>query len=133
MKKAIITTLMLLASAAWAVAQSYPSQTSQSSSSDQTKTIQGCLSRSDGGYTLTDKAGTAYQVTGETAQLSDHVGHEVQIKGRTTEAKTPGEPSATTKPNAQPSIDVSSVKHISDTCKPKSESQNPPTSEKPPK
>jgi hypothetical protein len=82
---------------------------------------------------LTDKVGTAYQVTGNTAQLSDHVGHEVQIKGKAIEANVPGTPSATTS-TTQSSIDISSVKHISETCtaKPKSESQNPPISEKPP-
>jgi hypothetical protein len=127
MEKALVAMSILLLCSIWAIAQqNYPqAQTNQPSSASQA-TVQGCLSRSDGGYMLTDKAGTAYQVTGNTAQLSDHVGHEVQIKGKATEANVPGTPSA--------SIDISSVKHISETCtaKPKSESQNPPISEKPP-
>ncbi len=127
MKKALVAMSILLLCSIWAIAQqNYPqAQTNQPSSAGQTA-VQGCLSRSDGGYMLTDKAGTAYPVTGNTAQLSDHVGHEVQIKGKATEANAPGTPSA--------SIDISSVKHISKMCtaKPKSESQNPPISEKPP-
>lgn len=121
--------------AIWAVAQQgYPEQPAKDSSSGQT-TIQGCLSGSDGSYTLTGKSGTAYQLTGNTAKLSAHVGHEVQIKGTTVESgAAPGAPSASTRQMEQSRIDVSSVRHISETCgsKPKSETEKPPMSEKPP-
>src|SRR5262249_10954747 len=115
MKKAIVTALMLLAGITWAVAQNYPSQKGQSRSSAQA-TIQGCLGRTDGGFTLTDKAGTRYEVSGDAAMLKDHVGHEVQIKGTKTEPSTPaGTPAATTN-RTEARIDVSSVKHIAETC-----------------
>jgi hypothetical protein len=141
MRKTIVTALMLLAGMTWAVAQNYPSQQGQSSSSGQTQssssaqtTVRGCLGRSDGGFTLTDKAGTRYEVTGDAATLKDHVGHEVQIKGTKAEPSTPaGTPEATTN-RIEARIDVSSLKHISETCsaKPKSESEKPPMSEQPP-
>ncbi len=137
MNKATMATLMLLLCAVWAIAQqNYPSSQSTSSSSSGQTTIKGCLSSSDGGYTLTDKSGTAYKLSGDTAQLSDHVGHEVQIKGTTTEAsQSSGAPSPTTSAAAQPTLNVTGFKHISETCssKSKSKTQNPPMSEKPPK
>ena len=42
-----------------------------------------CLSGSDDNYKLTLDNGTTYQLTGNTAELKDHVGHEVQIIGKT--------------------------------------------------
>jgi Protein of unknown function (DUF5818) len=135
MRKVTVTILALLLCAVWAVAQQgYPSsQTTTPSSSGQT-TIKGCLSRSDGEFALTDTSGTSYKLTGDTAKLSDHVGHEVQIKGTTTDANaTPGAASAAGAA-ARPTLDVTSMKHISETCssKSKSETQKPPMSEKPP-
>ena len=71
----------LLLTTAWAVAQ-YDSQSSSQSSSDMSKTtIEGCLSGSDGNYSLTDKSGTTYQLTGDTAKLQNHVGHTIQVTG----------------------------------------------------
>jgi Protein of unknown function (DUF5818) len=130
MKKAIITTLMLLVGATWA--QNYPSERDRSSSSVQTTIIQGCLGHTNGSFTLTDKAGTRYELTGDTATLNDHVGHEVQIKGTKTELTTPTGTSEATSNRTEARIDVSSLKHISETCSAKSKSSNPPMSEKPP-
>src|SRR5215469_4755802 len=48
--------------------------------------VKGCLSGSDGNYTLTDNSGTAYQLSGDTSKLSSHVGHEIQVTGTTAEA-----------------------------------------------
>jgi hypothetical protein len=133
MKKPIVATFFLLFWAMWAIAQQNKPGQAHRGSSGQT-TIQGCLGRSDGGYTLTDKSGTAYQLSGETAQLSDHVGHTVQIKGTMVDSgATPGTPSSTNTGTAQPDINVSSVKHISETCgSSKNKSENSPMSEKPP-
>jgi hypothetical protein len=129
---------MLLLCTVWAMAQSYPSgQGSKDSSSSSGKTtVEGCLSRSDSGYTLTDKSGTTYQLTGDTSQLGPHVGHEVKIKGTTAEARA----SATSSTGAssqseQRKLDVASMKHISETCsstKGKSDMSNPSSTEKPP-
>jgi hypothetical protein len=129
-----MVTVMLLLCAVWMVAQqNYPSSESGKSSSSSHKTVTGCLSRSDGGYTLTEKSGTKYQLTGDTAKLSEHVGHEVQIKGTT--AGSSATPSASTSgANAtEQTLDVSSFKHISSTCVSKSQSNSQaPMSEKPP-
>jgi hypothetical protein len=134
MKKAIFTAVMLLAACAWAVAQD-PGQKGQSTSPSQTTTIQGCLGRTDGGFTLTDKAGARYDVTGDTATLDKHVGHEVQITGTKAATSTPSSTSETATTNrTEARIDVSNVKHVAETCKSRSETQNPPKSEqqKPP-
>jgi hypothetical protein len=126
-KKAMFSTMILLLCTTWAVAQqSYPDQSKTSSGQS---TVQGCLSHSDSGYTITDKSGTTYQITGDTAKLSEHVGHEIQIKGKTAES---GATSATGSA-AQPSIELTSVKHVSASCGSKGASEKPPMSEKPPK
>jgi Protein of unknown function (DUF5818) len=131
MKRAIVTVVMVMAAATWAFSQNYPSQTGQSTSSDKTTTIQGCLGRTDGGFTLTDKSGARFEVS-DTAMLNDHVGHEVQITGTKSEAAAPSSTTGETGNRNEARIDVSSVKHISETCKSKPETQNPPMSEKPP-
>ena len=135
MKRLAITTLLVLLCSIWAVAQSYPSGSTATPSSSGQTTVKGCLGGSAGAFTLTDKSGTTYKLTGDTAKLSDHVGHEIQVKGTTTE---PGTPSATSGAGAEPSLDVSSFKHISETCNAKSKSdsekpmtEKPPMSEKP--
>jgi hypothetical protein len=115
MKKLCLFTAILLLSSAWVVAQdnsqagssSSPSSTNQAgtsgssqTSSDQAgtynssqtssnasqTTIEGCLSGSGGNYTLTDNSGKTYQLQGDTSKLSEHVGHEVRIKGTETGA-----------------------------------------------
>jgi hypothetical protein len=146
-KRHLVLLSVLLLGASWAVAQSdqaSPSQTSpapdqtspseatpdQSSanqtSNDQTTvgtgtaTVQGCLSGSDGNYTLTDDNGTAYQLTGNTAKLSEHVGHEIKVMGTTAAALASGSSdSGSTMGNNSSSqtLQVSSFKHVSKTCK----------------
>lgn len=61
--------------------------------------IKGCLGGSEGNYTLMHGKKT-YNVSGDTAQLKEHVGHEVKLMG-TKEGDT---------------FNMTSVKHISDTC-----------------
>lgn len=83
---------VLLLGVAWAVAQdssqASPStgQTANKAGSGSHTTVEGCLSGSDGKYTLTDKQGTAYTLTGDTSKLAEHVGHEVKITGSTSSA-----------------------------------------------
>jgi hypothetical protein len=78
--------------------------------------IQGCLSGSDGNYTLTDHQGTAYQLSGDTSKLSAHVGHEVKITGTTgSSSATADNGMANSTPAAQ-TLQVDSMKHISKTC-----------------
>lgn len=146
---------VLLLSAAWVAAQSsstYPSSSSSSnqsaSSSSQTTPsssqtpssststnssnagetkVEGCLNSSNGSYTLTARDGTTYQLSGDTSQLADHVGHEVQITGTTSSSSassTSPSSSSSTSPassggmssSSQPTLNVISMKHISKTC-----------------
>ena len=84
-------------------------------------TVQGCLSGSDGNYTLTDKTGTAYKLTGETAQLQAHVGHTIQVTGTASpgmNSRRMGNQTGSMSEAAesQPTLDVTSFKHISANC-----------------
>jgi hypothetical protein len=47
-------------------------------------TIQGCLQNSSLRYTVTDRKGEVYNLTGNTAKLSHLVGHSVEITGKPT-------------------------------------------------
>lgn len=121
MKKPFLLSSILLLTAAFAVAQ-YGSQSgSNPSSSDMSQTtIQGCLAGSDGNYTLTDKSGTTYQLTGDTAKLQNHVGHTIQVTGTSApdagdmSEKQSGSMSAPS--DSPPMFNVTSFKHVSATC-----------------
>lgn len=67
-----------------------------------------------------DKNGASYQLTGDTAKLSEYVGHEVKVTGTSSSASPSSDGSATgttgqASGNAQ-TLEVSSVKHVSKTC-----------------
>ena len=124
MRQVLLLVSVLLLGLSWAVAQdssaasssSYPAQQSagqsQSGASGQ-MTVEGCLSGSNGSFTLTDKNGMAYQLTGDTAKLSEHVGHEVKITGTSSASGS----SASTSSASGQTLQVTSMKHISKTCK----------------
>jgi len=85
-------------------------------------TVEGCLSGSSGNFTLTDKNGTSYQLTGDTAKLSEHVGHEVKVTGSSGAAGAGASGSTETSASgsgagAGQMLQVTSVKHVSKTCK----------------
>lgn len=156
MRKLLVLSVLLLGTV-WVAAQTDPSQSSpspsaSSSTSSQTSsnpssqassasstgqtTVEGCLSGSNGNFTLTDKSGTSYQLSGDTAQLSDHVGHDVQITGSTQNSSaSASSPSSNSGANAassgqsgasaQQTLSVSSMKHISSTCSTSSGSTSP--------
>ncbi len=126
MKRILLLSSILLLSVTWAMAQ-YDSQSSassqSSSSSDMSKTtLQGCLSGSNGNYTLTDQSGATYQLTGDTAKLEKHVGHTIQVTGTpiTSSASntTSGNPSGSMSGSAeaQQAFNVTSFKHVSSKC-----------------
>jgi len=113
----LILSIMLLG-LTWAVAQDStgaPSSRAGQSASGQT-TIEGCLSGSNGNFTLTDKNGTSYQLAGDTAKLSEHVGHEVKVTGTPGSGAAGGDNASAGAGSAQ-TLQVSSVKHVSKTCK----------------
>jgi hypothetical protein len=113
---------VLLLGMSWAVAQSYPKQDKTGSTGGQ-QTVKGCLSSNGGTYTLTDKNGKNFQLTGDTAKLSEHVGHEIKVTGTASSASasssdaTAGQTGA-----AQPTLEVSSFKHVAKSCEGKGSS-----------
>jgi Protein of unknown function (DUF5818) len=133
MRKLFLLLSILLLGLSWAIAQESTTPSSSSSSqSDSTgnsgraartgaggqMSVEGCLSGSNGNFTITDKNGTSYQLTGDTAKLSEHVGHEVKITGTAATAGTGA--SGSTESSAEgtgQTLQVTSVKHISKTCK----------------
>jgi len=133
MRRLLLLLSVLLLGACWAVAQDSTSQTSSNSSESSASsgqnssatasgatTVQGCLSGSSGNFTLTDKNGNTYQLTGDTAKLSEHVGHEIKVTGTTSSsasAASGGSAAGTAgaAANSQ-TLEVSSVKHVSKTC-----------------
>jgi hypothetical protein len=144
MVQKLMLALTLLFATTWVLAQDSSSQTSpstsspSSSSSSQTgmsssgssgqTSVEGCLQGSSGNYTLTDKSGTTYQLSGDTSKLAEHVGHEVQITGATSGSagaaagSTAGsESGASTSAGGSSAggqmLTVEKVKHMSKTCK----------------
>jgi hypothetical protein len=65
---------------------------------------------------LTDQNGTMYQLSGDTAKLSEHVGHEIKVSGTSSSGGDTGAAKGASG-GAQQTLQVSSVKHISKTCK----------------
>ena len=81
-------------------------------------TVEGCLSGTNGNYTLTAKDGKMYELTGDTAKLSNHIGHEMKITGTVESGSmTPsGGGTAGETASSKATLQVSSFKHISKTC-----------------
>jgi len=132
MRKLFLLISVLLLGLSWAVAQNTPTGSQGSNGADQSSdagqtsrtgagqmTVEGCLSGSSGNFTLTDKNGTAYQLTGDTAKLSEHVGHEVKVTGTSAAAATGASGSTETSAagSAGQALQVTSVKHVAKTCK----------------
>ena len=115
MMRYLLAVSVLLLGTTWADAQSYPSQSKSANTGSQT-TVEGCLSGSAGSYMLTDKNGNSFELTGDTAKLSEHVGHEMKITGTESAASTNSGASNSTMGQAQKTIDVTSFKHVSKTC-----------------
>lgn len=98
----------------------------QSSANATATTIEGCLSGSNGNFMLNAQDGTTYQLSGDTAKLADHVGHDIQVTGTVTPSNTTstsgtgsqtGAAGSASANSQQPTIDVTSFKHISSSCK----------------
>ena len=104
---------VLLLGTSWAVAQNYPSKGDTGKTAGQAA-VTGCLSSAGGAYTLTAKNGKSYQLTGDTSKLSEHVGHEIKVTGTASSAAASSDATGAT--GAGPTLEVSSVKHISKTC-----------------
>ena len=130
MRKLLLIPVLLATT--WALAQTSQTAPGQMGKGDASQTsVQGCLNGSNGNYTLTDKTGTTYQLTGSSADLKSHVGQQVQISGSSTpsaaggtggtgDTGTAGAAGAGSSSAASqaPQISVESVSKISDTCSP---------------
>ena len=128
MRQLFLLISVLLIGLSWAIAQDRTSSGSSSASGSSAQTsrtgaggqmsVEGCLSGSSGNFTLTDKNGTAYQLTGDTAKLSEHVGHEVKVTGTPPSAGTgASRPTESSAGGTGQTLEVTSLKHISKTCK----------------
>lgn len=143
MRQVLLFVSILLLGVSWAVAQSSSTPSSSGSSAgygaqqgagqDSTATaagsgrqghsgagqmtVEGCLSGSNGNFTLTAKNGKTYELTGDTATLTEHVGHEVKVTGMSASSETGSAASAGGAAGSGQTLQVSSVKHISKTCK----------------
>jgi len=111
---------VLLLGVSWAVAQS-ESQAAPTGKTSGQQTVQGCLSNSGGTYTLTEKDGKTFQLTGDTAKLSEHVGHEIKVTG-TVNSASETSTGAMGKSGAEKTIKISTVKHVSKSCEGKGSS-----------
>src|SRR5581483_9414377 len=70
-------------------------QSGQAGMSDQNRdqnkqTIRGCLSGTEGSFTLTDMSGTTYRLQGKDDKLKKEVGHEVELKVERSESAMAG-------------------------------------------
>ena len=43
--------------------------------------VEGCLQKSDRGFSLTDASGKIYSLQDDASKLTEHVGHEVMVTG----------------------------------------------------
>lgn len=77
-------------------------------------TIEGCLAGSSGNFTLTDSSGKTYQLAGDTAKLSEHVGHTLRISG--SQKSAGADPQGGAGSSAQPTFTVQKVKVVSSSC-----------------
>jgi hypothetical protein len=119
MRRTVLLSSLLLG-ALWLAAQTYPDQTQAPDRGTKTgnnqMTVEGCLSESNGNYTLTDSTGNVYQLVGG-SKMSEHVGHTVKVTG-TNPSHVPSSSSANADatPSAPPTLTVTSVKHVSSSC-----------------
>lgn len=93
--KTLVIMLALLFCSVWLVAQTSSKHAGHASSSQDT--VDGCLMGSNGNFTLTDSTGIKYKLSGDTAQLSAHTSHQVEVKGKvdTSEAEATNSPTST--------------------------------------
>lgn len=79
--------------------------------------LEGCLQKSQGEYTITDKDGMSHHLSEGSKLLKSYVGHEVQLTGvpstRTIDTTPPGGASSAIE---RPVFKVKTVKDVAVTC-----------------
>jgi hypothetical protein len=85
--------------------------------------VTGCLKRgNEGGYRLTDRNGTTWQLTSDTVNLAEHLNHSVTVTGKpATTAKqqeASGQQGGTAEPGSKPSpgLRVLTLSMLSNSC-----------------
>lgn len=122
MARMLTLAFALLCSVAWLQAQetsqqASPSAAGQTGAKSGQTSVKGCLQGSNGNFTITDSAGTSYQLQGDASTLAKHVGHEVEVTGSTSGSGSASAASGGTSAGSQQTLSVDKVKHISDSCK----------------
>ena len=114
MTRKLVMALSLLLCTGWLMAQEGSMSKGQMDKGDSGQVkVEGCLQKSASGFTLTDTAGKMYNLQGDSAKISEHVGHEVMVTG------TAGSGSDSSMSNSQSEsvLQVTQLKHVSKTCK----------------
>jgi hypothetical protein len=113
------------ASGAASGSQEQSPETTTRSTTSQNNVIHGCLSGSTGNYTVTDRNGMQYEVTGDESTLAASVGREVEIRLAQNESTdTSSQGSSTTQTTH--SIQASEVTVLSNKCHVVAGPSNPP-------
>lgn len=81
-KTLLLSSILLLSAFVWARSGTQDA-TSQSGISHNRMMVEGCLSGSDGNYTLTDKSGKTYNLDGDMSKLAGHIGETFSLAGST--------------------------------------------------
>jgi len=112
MKKTLTLTAILLLVMAVGVAQDTATSAGTQSSE---QSIRGCLSGSEGNFTLTADGGQTFKLSGDDAKLKEHVGHMVEIKGMPEQASSDAS-AASSGSSAASNFAVNDVQMIAETC-----------------
>ena len=80
-------------------------------------TVQGCLQKSSGNFSLTDDSGRVYQLAGSTGDLNNHVGEQVLVRGEKVESsQAPEAPPKATSQGVPNRIVVTSATFTTTKC-----------------
>jgi hypothetical protein len=142
MRHILVLTLILVVSATWVAAQQQgttPPGASSSSSGQLpggagSNIIEGCLGGSAPNFTVTDKAGTTYNLdlpqSADSSSLSQHVGESVKVMGGVNDsgssASAPSGSSGSAASAQQRSIQVTQIGRGSGTCPGSTKGEKPP-------
>lgn len=120
MRRILLLSSILLVSAMWAAAQvNSASSGPVTNSISNNVTVQGCLGGDVGELTLTNRAGTSYQLTGNTQNMYQDVGHTVVVTGvKPSGSPLPGSMAANadTRSDTPASLTVISFEDVAPSC-----------------
>src|SRR6516162_9550907 len=122
MKRTLLLILSALLISTIALAQDAPSANAAGNFQDQTKSstaqgnkLRGCLSGSEGNFTLTDLNGMQYRLVGNDMALKNKVGHEVEVNVTPNRAESDSGSTADMA-RATEALQVADVRDISGSC-----------------